>query len=186
MPVESRLFRYWLGGLYCLWVSSLPVLAQDDVRKVLRDMQVTVPKQALLAPDFMLKSVTGRAMRLSEFRGRPILLHFWATFCSPCVRELPALQSLWRDYRRHGLVVLAVAADRGVGAVKTVAAFVQKGRYDFPVLLDGEGEVRNRYEVVALPTTYLIGRDGRFLGRIIGERDWSSGLARSLAGMLTD
>lgn len=182
MPAEFRLFRFWLGVLCCLWIISLPVLAQEGVRTAWRDMQVTVPKQALLAPDFVLETVTGRTIRLTEFRGRPVLLHFWATFCAPCVREMPALDTLWRNYRTRGLVILAVAADRG--ASRVVEDFVRRGSYGFPVLLDGEGEVRDRYEVTALPTTYLIGPHGRFLGRMVGERDWNSDRARKLMEIL--
>ncbi|HFQ13317.1 MAG TPA: TlpA family protein disulfide reductase [Gammaproteobacteria bacterium] len=162
---------------------SLPVAADTPAGAFSR-LQVVRPKRILPAPDFGLTNLAGQSVRLSDYRGRLVLLNFWATFCGPCRREMPALQALWQSYREQGLVVLALAADRG--GPQTVAEFVAEGGYRFPVLLDGEGEVRKRYEVRALPTSYLIGRDGRFIGRIIGERDWDSAAARQLIASLLE
>ncbi len=132
---------------------------------------ITPPKQRLAAPDFSLATPNGGTLRLSDFRGKLVFLNFWATFCAPCREEIPALQKLWNAYRNAGLVMLAVAADRDKPAV---TAFIESADVNFPVLLDNDGEVRRRYEVQALPTSYLIGADGRFLGRIIGPRDWNA------------
>jgi len=133
---------------------------------------ITPPKQRLAAPDFSLSTTDGRTVHLSDFRGKPVLLNFWATFCVPCREEMPALQTLWKAYRHAGLVVLAVAADRDKSGA-AIKAFLASTDVGFPVLLDSDGEVRRRYEVQALPTSYLIGADGRFLGRIIGPRRWN-------------
>jgi peroxiredoxin len=86
------------------------------------------------------------------------------------LEELPALESLWRRYRERGLVIVGIAADRG--SADPVRKFSSAAGVTFPVLLDPEGVVRKRYEVVGLPMSYLIGRDGRFSGRILGSRDW--------------
>jgi len=141
-------------------------------------LSITQPKQRMLAPDFSLSAPNGDKLRLSDFRGQPVLLNFWASFCLPCRKEMPALQRLWNEYSDDGLVVLAVAADRG--KPDPVTAFMESGDFRFPVLLDTNGEVRSQYEVQALPTTYLIGADGRFIGRMIGPRDWNSDGYRQL------
>jgi len=88
------------------------------------------------------------------------------------------MQRLWERYRKQGLVIVAVAADKGNG--KQVASFVDKLGLDYPILLDPEGKVRNRYEVVGLPMSYLIGRDGKITGRVIGITKWDSPQAFAL------
>jgi peroxiredoxin len=128
------------------------------------------PRERLPAPGFRLPDLQGVPAGLEDYRGKVVLLHFWATFCSPCLEELPALESLWRRYRGRGFVIVGIAADRGDADV--VREFADRTGISFPVLLDAEGAVRNRYEVVALPMSYLIGRDGRFSARVLGAREW--------------
>jgi peroxiredoxin len=138
----------------------------------LADFEMTVPGQRLPAPVFELADLSAGTVSLDRYRGKVLLLHFWATFCGPCRREMPQLQALWRQYRERGLVVLGIAADRG--SVSVIREFVHDSGITFPVLQDRDGTVRNRYEVVVLPTTYLVGRDGRITGRAPGSRDWGS------------
>ena len=128
------------------------------------------PRERLVAPGFRLPDLGETPTGLEDYRGRVVLLHFWATFCTPCLEELPELESLWRRYRERGLVIVGIAADRGDADV--VRKFAAATGVTFPVLPDPEGVVRNRYEVVALPMSYLIGRDGRFSARMLGTREW--------------
>ena len=88
------------------------------------------------------------------------------------------MQRLWEGYRKQGLVIVAVAADRG--DAEHVASFVDKLGLTYPILLDPTGTVRNRYEVVGLPMSYLIGRDGKISGRVIGTTKWDSPQAFAL------
>jgi len=160
--------------LYCLYL-MVPIQVFADtsaLSQALGRMQVTVPKKPQLAPDFTLPDLKQGTVRLSDYRGKLVLLNFWASFCDPCRREMPGLENLWQHYRHRGLAVLALSADRD--NLKQVETFINKGGYHFPVLLDTEGYIRKKYEIRALPTTYLIGRDGRFIGRVIGERAWDS------------
>jgi cytochrome c biogenesis protein CcmG/thiol:disulfide interchange protein DsbE len=136
------------------------------------------PRERLVAPDFRLPDLGETPTGLDDYRGKVVLLHFWATFCTPCLKELPALESLWRHYRERGLVILGIAADRG--RADEVRKFADATGVTFPVLLDPEGVVRNRYEVVALPMSYLIGRDGRFSARFLGSREWQDPQAADL------
>ncbi len=159
---------------YCLCLlAPIQVFADTTVlSQALSRMKVTVPKKPQLAPDFTLPDFKQSTVRLSDYRGKLVLLNFWASFCAPCRREMPGLENLWQHYRSKGLVVLALSADRD--NLKQVETFIKEGKYNFPILLDTEGDVRKKYEIRALPTTYLIGRDGRFIGRVIGERKWGS------------
>lgn len=129
------------------------------------------PQQRLPAPDFSLQEPGGGTHAFGEYRGKLVLLHFWATFCAPCRAEMPGLEALWQRYRARGLVVVGIAADRGSDRV---ARFTGEAGVSFPVLLDPDGAVRNRYEVTVLPMSYLVGRDGRLSGRVTGSREWNS------------
>ncbi|HEC19033.1 MAG TPA: TlpA family protein disulfide reductase [Gammaproteobacteria bacterium] len=157
---------------------------ENVLQEALEVLHITLPRRRLPAPDFILPALSqggaGQDVRLSDYQGKVVLLNFWATFCASCREEMPALEALWQAYREQGFVVIAVAADRG--SIDPVREFVAHGNphsgspgsYSFPIALDSEGEVRKRYEVVALPTSYLIGRDGRFLGRVLGAREWNA------------
>ena len=136
------------------------------------DFEITPPKQRLMAPVFELPNLAASPVSLEDFRGKVVVAHFWATFCVPCLHEMPELESLWQQYRDQGLVIVAIAADRGDVAV--VREFSEKNGLTFPVLHDADGLVRNRYEVMALPMSYVIGRDGKISGRAIGGQAWNS------------
>jgi cytochrome c biogenesis protein CcmG/thiol:disulfide interchange protein DsbE len=138
--------------------------------------EVTAPKQRLAAPAFRLPDLAAGRVSLEDFRGKVVLAHFWATFCVPCLHEMPGLETLWQEYRERGLVIVGIAADRG--SVEVVRDFSRKTGITFPLLHDADGLVRNRYEVMALPMSYIIGRDGKISGRAIGSQDWNSAAGR--------
>lgn len=136
------------------------------------ELGVDVPKVRLEAPAFTLDRLKDGVGSLKDYKGKVVLLNFWATWCGPCREEMPAMQRLWERYRAQGFVIVAIAADRG--SRKPVASFVDKLALSYPVLLDPEGNVRKRYEVIGLPMSYLIGRDGKISGRLVGIREWDS------------
>lgn len=136
-------------------------------------MNVITPKTRLEAPGFTLINVHGKTNELIEFKGRVILLNFWATWCAPCRDEMPALEKLNKSFDNKNFVVIAIAADRGKNAMNVVKEYYRLHDISFTVLLDPDGRVRKKYEVYALPTSYIIGKDGKFLGKIYGARDWA-------------
>lgn len=136
----------------------------------LADFGVVQPKTRLMAPDFTLPGLDGKARSLSSYRGKVVMLHFWATWCVPCRQEMPVLHDLDRDFSGEDFVLLCVNVDRG--SKDSVSVFMNAIAPHFNTLLDPNGDVRNAYAVRALPTSYLIGRDGKFSGLIVGERDW--------------
>ena len=166
----------------CLFAPIRGFADDVDLQQALTQMKVSVPQKILSAPAFDLPGFKTSSMRLSDYKGKLVLLNFWASFCAPCRVEMPALENLWQRYREQGFVVLALSADRD--NLKQVEQLIKDGGYSFPVLLDTEGGVRKSYEVRVLPTSYLIGRDGKFIGRILGEREWDSDEGHRLIKLL--
>jgi thiol-disulfide isomerase/thioredoxin len=117
------------------------------------------------APDFTLAQLSGDPLTLSNFRGKPALINFWATWCPPCRRELPALQAAYTAYQDDiGFVAVNVKEDPA-----PVTALVQELGLNFPIALDSDGQVSNiAYEVRGLPTTVFVDANGVVVARHIG------------------
>jgi peroxiredoxin len=125
-----------------------------------------------MAPDFAVTDLDGRAVRLSALRGRVVLLNVWTTWCVPCREEMPSLGRLHARMRDQAFTLLAVSQDEE--GRRVVEPFVQQTRLSFPVYLDPEHQVGDRYEVWGYPETFVIDRNGLVVERVIGPRDWAS------------
>lgn len=141
----------------------------------LQALGLQAPNEAVAAPEFSLSDLAGKKVQLKAFRGKLVLLNFFATWCGPCREEMPGMERLFRAHQDKGFVVLAVNLQE---SAKTVRPFVQQLKLSFPTALDAEGSVSRDYGVRALPVSFLIGRDGNILWRAIGGRDWESGQVR--------
>jgi len=120
------------------------------------------------APDFSLESLDGKTMRLSDFRGKAVLLNFWATWCGPCKIEMPWFVDLQKEYGSQGLQIVGVAMDDS--SKDDIARFAQEMGVNYPVLLGKEAVGEAYGGVPALPESFFIGRDGKIVDRIIGLR----------------
>ena len=121
------------------------------------------------APDFELASLDGGSIRLSDFRGKKVVLNFWATWCPPCREEMPHMQRFY-DTAGGGeafeiLAVNATDTERGNG--KAVGPFVEENGLDFPVVMDEDGAVSEKYEVRFYPVTYLLDEDGVVIEQVL-------------------
>jgi peroxiredoxin len=110
-----------------------------------------------LAPDFALKSSTGKNLRLSEYRGDVVMINFWATWCGPCRQEMPLLDELYSRYQRVGFSLLGVNIDDDSGKAMNM---VSELGVSFPVLFDARKEVSRLYAVDAMPVTVILDREG--------------------------
>jgi peroxiredoxin len=136
------------------------------------------------APGFTLQNLTAADVSLSDYRGKLVLLNFWATWCMPCRQEMPSMERLWKKYQHQGLVILAVSTDEGgAGRVKS---FVKRLKITFPIVLDPDATVSDLYQVSGLPVSFLIDQQGRAVAKITGSEDWMSekAIAR-IEGLLT-
>ncbi len=129
------------------------------------------------APDFTLADVHGKNVSLSEFRGKVVILNFWATWCGPCEAEMPYLNNLYKEFTSKGLVVIAISVDP---KETSVLSFITEKKLAFPVLLDKNKEVYfDSYAVMGLPTTFIIDRSGVLVEKIMGEQEWDSSKMRA-------
>ena len=136
------------------------------------------------APSFSLPSLDGKEIALETLRGKVVLLTFWATWCGPCRSEMPALEQLYRDFRAYpDFALLTVNTEQR--SMRSLREFIAKNNYDFPVLLDADNAVSAAYGVSALPSAFVIDREGRIVFSHAGALDWSdSSLREALQKLL--
>ena len=135
-------------------------------------LAVTHVNGGVQAPDFALATPDGKQnLSLASLRGKVVLLNFWATWCPPCREEMPSMERLSQEFKDQGLAVVAVDLQE---SPKQVARFMKDFRLSFPAALDADGKVAARYQVRALPSTFLVDRAGRVVGQAAGPRDWAS------------
>lgn len=142
-----------------------------------------LPEEGHPAPDFVLKDLSGRDVRLSDFRGRPVIINFWATWCPPCREEMPRIQDFYRRFADR-VVVLGIDVGESRDQVKR---FVENGGFSWTFLLDADAKVTERYAVFAIPTTFFLDGEGVIKAKYMGPLSDTQLLTFArLAGLQTD
>jgi cytochrome c biogenesis protein CcmG/thiol:disulfide interchange protein DsbE len=118
------------------------------------------------APDFSLQDLDGQPLQLANYRGKVVLLNFWATWCGPCRGEIPHFVGLQNQYREPGFQIIGISMDDGP---KPVREFYQQFKMNYPVALGTEKMAQSYGGVLGLPVTFLIGRDGQIAAKHTGE-----------------
>lgn len=132
------------------------------------EMLKTGLKSGEKAPDFQLQNLDGETVSLSDFRGKKVVLNFWATWCPPCREEMPEMQSYYAEHTNGRFEIIAVnATSTEQSGGKAVQPFVEELGLTFPVLMDTEGTVSDQFEVMFYPTTYLLDESGVIIERIV-------------------
>ena len=149
-----------LGGLGWLWLTRARA---DDTSQGF----ITAPQKGFLSPDFSLLTTDGELITLSDLRGQPILLNIWASWCSPCRIEMPAMERTYQENKSKGYLVLAVNATNQDDLNKAIA-FIKEKEITFPILLDQKGEISKLFQVRALPTSFFIDRHGIIQEVVVG------------------
>jgi cytochrome c biogenesis protein CcmG/thiol:disulfide interchange protein DsbE len=140
------------AGIYLLW----PVAMHDAAQAILASREVRPSK---VAPDFTLKDANGKRLSLADFKGKVLLLNFWATWCGPCKTEIPWFIDFEEKYKAQGFTVLGVSMDED--GWKAINPYVAEQNINYPIVLANEEMNRIYGGIEALPTTLLIGRDGK-------------------------
>ena len=157
------------------WEEGEKIEEEEEEERLIQLLYASVGIQRINPPfeakDFTLEDLRDSMVSLKDFRGKVIFLNFWFSQCGPCRDEMPAMELLWQIFQDDDFVILAVNVGEGKGEV---SSFVENNGYTFPVLLDSWGRVANIYSVRYYPTTFLIDREGKVIGRAVGAREWAS------------
>ena len=154
-------------AIFLVFLMVLPVWGQHPA-----------PEVDHVAPDFTLPDLEGNQISLSTYKGRVVLLNFWATWCPPCRLEMPTMEKAYRKYRDKGFEVVAVSVD--AGPKSSVKSFLRELGLSFQVLLDPDMETLRAFRGFSLPMTVVIDRQGVIRSRELGYRDWSDGESTKL------
>jgi peroxiredoxin len=157
MTVSVRLVAALMAGWCCLMASAdggLPLVRVGDQSP---------------APDFALKGPDGRTYRLADYRGKPIILNFWATWCPPCRAEMPSMERAHQRLSRDGIALIAVNVGDDVQAIRE---FLTATPVSFPLPMDLDSSVAQLYPLIGLPTTFVIDPKGRLIYSATGEQEW--------------
>jgi cytochrome c biogenesis protein CcmG, thiol:disulfide interchange protein DsbE len=140
-------------------------------------------QQPAAAPPFTLADIKGKKVSLSDFKGRVVMLDFWATWCPPCRFSIPALKDLHQEFSGRGFLVLGVSVDEDISQV---APFVQEREIPYPILLAGQTNVQQQYHVTGIPAFFLIDKKGQVAQRWTGfspraPEEWRAAIQELLA-----
>jgi thiol-disulfide isomerase/thioredoxin len=164
-------------GVFTVWLFRGKGPSSSNSGEDFGKLAIEKPSKLIPAPDFALEDISGKLTSLKSLKGRVIFLNFWATWCVPCRQEMPAMERLHRDFKEKGLVILAVNFRE---TQEEIRPFLNELGLTFTVLLDGEGRVSEEYGAWSLPLSYIINRNGEFIGKAIGSREWDGAAARRL------
>jgi thiol-disulfide isomerase/thioredoxin len=156
----------------------LPTFAHAQLRALPNELSaafklagINVQNRMVAARDFSVTMLDGTSQSLRALKGKVVFLNFWATWCGPCRAEMPSITNLYQHFKNSDFVILAIDIQE---SKEDVAAFMSKMRLPFPAALDSSGKVSQLYNVSAIPTTYIIDRDGYVVAMTRGSMEWNT------------
>lgn len=165
------------AGLLAVAMWSSAAAEQADVTVLVKHLGLVGYRPGTKPPHFNGRTLADRHVSLPDLRGKVVVMNFWASWCLECRPELPMLERLHRELAPRGLAIVGVNAREDV---QTIARYATDLALTFPLVLDPHGNTNTAYGVIGLPTTFVIGRDGRGVAFGVGPRDWGSAPARAL------
>ena len=156
-----RCFLFIVPGLLLGMFVSHTVMAGEALHAV---------KGKPLANNFILRDIDGKSHSLKQYRGKVVIVNFWATWCPPCRKEMPSMEDAWRELKKQDVMLLGVNVGEDAD---TVFEFTANYPVTFPLLLDRDSLVVQSYPVIALPTSFVIDPGGRIIYKAVGSRNWS-------------
>ena len=172
-PTAPPAHRRW--GLTFFWLlpalALLLVFVYGFLTREPADSGDTAPRIGKPLADFTLPDMRGHAVQLAALRGKVVFVNVWATWCPPCIEEMPTIQQLYERLHGRGLEVLAVSLD-ALGA-QVVEPFMQSRRLSFPTLLDTKNLVQRLYRTTGVPESFIVDKRGILVDKVVGPRDWA-------------
>ncbi len=173
--------RWWVIGWVLIWLINTVFLFSCKVKeKSSPDIENTEtrinkqiresPQEGFLAPSFSLQNLKGPVVNLIDYRGKVVLLNFWASWCGPCKMEIPALKRLYQLRKGPNFEIIAISLDKPPAS--KVTAFVKGNQMDFPVLLNPDGDIGDGYWVRGIPASFLLDKKGMIRWKAVGGREW--------------
>ena len=175
--MQNNVFKILTAGftfilvLFIFFPQQVNAQISSETERLLRAARITVLNQSADPHDFTLSFLNGGSGTLSDYKGKVVILNFWATWCPPCRAEMPSMETLYQRYKDQGLEMLAVNLRENNAVVRQ---FIRNGGYTFPVLMDNDGRTGNTYGIEAIPTSFIIDRDGKIIGRLVGSIYWDT------------
>ena len=149
--------------------STIAAILVFFISSVSAEQSLTSLPDPEMAPDFTLADMDGNSHKLSDYRGKPVIINFWATWCPPCREEMPSMERAWNKIKEQNIAMLAI----NVGEDEdTIFTFMADYPASFTILLDTSGTMIDQWPVQGLPTTFVVSPDGRLVYRAIGGREW--------------
>ena len=133
------------------------------------DILLTPIPEMPIAPSFELEGPDNKTYQLDDFKGQPLIVNFWATWCPPCRAEMPSMQRAWEQVEGDGIAMIAINVGEDV---ETVQTFLEQVPVSFPLPLDKDSKVTQSWPLRGLPTTFVVAPDGRLIYKAAGEREW--------------
>jgi cytochrome c-type biogenesis protein len=152
-------------------VTELAVYDTDAVIKAFEGTGIQVLPKGIDPIDFTLPLPDGTKITLSHYKGKVVFLNFWATWCGPCRSEMPSMEAVYQKFKNRGFEILALNLGESKGEV---SAFMKEYKLNFPAVLDEKSVTGSKYNVRAIPTTYIINRQGQIIVRLVGSINWNT------------
>jgi thiol-disulfide isomerase/thioredoxin len=178
----ERMKKHYLLAFFLL-VLLCPYSSPAEDLDLLKKLHFVPQAGSVPAPFFTAENLEGKKMSLDDFRGKVVILNFWATWCPPCRLEMPSMEKLYRRFKGQGLEIVAM---NFMERPEPISSFMKDNALTFRVLLDRTGEIAQLYGAHALPVSYLIGREGDLLAKSIGYKDWYKKEVRQFASLLLE
>ncbi len=171
-----------LAAFYLFEAESLAKADSQELDQLFGDMGVIKMVQALPV-EIRLKDLNGQQVSLSDFRGKIIFLNFWATWCYACRIEMPDMEKLHQKFKNKDFAMVTINLQESVSQVKQ---FFKDFKLTFTALLDSDGAVGAHFMITAIPTTFILDKEGIIIGKVMGPREWDSKAAIALFENLMD
>lgn len=173
-PDTATNSRPW--GVALLWLLPVIVvvliLAYGVLTRTSDEKVGNLPQVGQPLADFALTDLQGNTVQLSDLRGNVVFINVWATWCQPCIDEMPTIERLYNQLHARGLEVITISLDP-LGA-QVIEPFMRRYQLTFPVLLDVKSEVERLYGTTGVPESFIVDKQGRLVEKVVGPRDWSS------------